>query len=456
VSVVNAAFGNAWHGQLGPSALQLADGTQMVAAPSGSSEPPVPYAAPGFGENLGSTYYYKTPGIGPATTPPAVAAIGGEFKNDAVFFGSNQRYSPFGLGGVGQANAWLHYGADGKWRRLFFVPVSIGWQSMVVDVVCDDRPFSEINRPAPAAHRVIARLSLPDVPYDIIYDRELSYNITVRHDGRQIALCLWGKWANSASHPEVYNNSTVRSIAIAWRIDIAEDLSSASAVQVWAVDDKGMVIADPVVTEQLVPTGPVAYVEIEGWRYYFQPVYMLYINGAEWSTTIERLVGVGFSADGTLHLSKFTFSEGPLSVWSELWGHVELGVYLASSGYVPVGLPPVSDPLPESYVYAYENTGLNIVPPPVIVRHNYPQTILVRREVSSNGVVLKSISDPNFPKVNVQEATNNVADLRIPGQSICRVGPGCIDDSIMTGSVFGAFNPRTGTVHSSGSAIGFV
>jgi hypothetical protein len=58
--------------------------------------------------------------------------------------------------------------------------------------------------------------------------------------------------------------------------------------------------------------------------------------------------------------------------------------------------------------------------------------------------------------VGWKRITNNVVSIEYDGQSIARVGPGAIDATVMDLPVYASFNPRTGVIVSSATAIGFV
>lgn len=444
------AFGNPWHGRLRSDGL-VVTGEVLVTSVLGlgASGAPVsiPYVAPGFLESLGHTYYYKQPGIAAAQTPAAVAALGGEFKNDAIFFGSKRRYSPFNSTGMLGKYEWLHFGADGKWRRLSLRTVSVGGMATVVEILSGAQ-FGVLNKEVPTTETLIAQLTLVGRSCS---DPALS-EIDVRHDGQQIVICLIGKWANALDAESetpgnvIFNNATIGAIAAAWRIDVSADLLSASATALWVAEDRE--IENTGEPSWMEPTGPVVFSDSGGVRYFFQPVYekSTVYGGSVFS--MERLIGSAFSADGALHLIKLKYRRERAFQWLEEWGFVSRGSVLLPSSYVPGGVVAsgVLAPL------VRDDTNW----PVTSIMHNDPPPYTYVRDVVSNSVTLKTISGNSASALHAEALTNNTFDLRDSAQSLCRLGPGCIDDTTMTGSVFGAFNPRTGTVHSSGSAIGFV
>ena len=444
------AFGNPWHGRLQSDGLVVSGGvlvTEIQGHGASGAAIPVPYVAPELLENLGHTYYYKQPGIAAAETPAAITALGGEFRNDAIFFGSKRRYSPFSGTGMLGKYEWLHFGEDGKWRRMSLHTVSVSGVETVVDIYSGEQ-FGVLNKTDSTTATLVARLTLAGRACS---DPLLS-EIDVRHDGRQIVICLLGKWANAldaeSETPDnvVFNNATIRAIVAAWRIDVAADLASASATRLWVAEDLG--IENTGVESWMEPTGGVVFEDIGGVRYFFQPVYekSTVYGGSVFS--MERLIGSAFSADGALHLIKLKYRRERAFQWLEEWGFVSRGSVLLPSSYVPDGVVAsgVLAPL------VRDDTNW----PVTSIMHNDPPPYTYVRDVVSNSVTLKTISGNSASALHAEELTNNAFDLRDSAQSLCRLGPGCIDDSIMTGSVFGAFNPRTGTVHSSGSAIGFV
>lgn len=445
------AFGNPWHGRLTGDGLVVSGGvlvTDIQGHGASGTAIPVPYVAPGLLENLGHTYYYKQPGIVAAETPAAIAAIGGEFKNDAIFFGSKRRYSPFSGTGMLGKYEWLHFGEDGKWRRMSLHVVSVSGMATVVEIFSGEQ-FGVLNKTVSTTATMVAQLTLVGRACS---DPLLS-EIDVRHDGRQIVICLLGKWANAldaeSETPDhvVFNNATIRAIAAAWRIDVAANLASVSATRLWVAEDLG--IENTGVESWMEPTGGVVFEDIGGVRYFFQPVYEKDTVSGGSVFSMDRLLGCGFSADGTLHLIRLRYRRERAVQWIEEWGFVSRGSAALPTSYIPGGV------VAGGALYPLVRGDTNW--PVTSVMHNDPPPYTYVREIVSNGVTLKTISGNGVSTLHADPLTNNVFDLRDTSQSICRLGPGCIDDTAIAGpSPYASFNPRAGLVLSSTNPIGFV
>lgn len=443
----DAIIGNAWHGRLGPVSLTLADDAEITSIPSGNGVTVVDYVPPAPTENLGHTYYFKTPGIGVANTPESILAAGGEFKNDAILFGDRRRYSPFCHAGMLSAHQWLHFGHDGKWRVMSLREITVSGPSSVVEIWAGDQ-FGVINREAPAQSVLVAQLTLTGRSCS---DAMLS-EIDVRHDGRQIVVCLLAKWPNAFDSGSdtpasvVFDNASVRSVAAAWRIDVAPDLLSASASTLFVAEDPVSEVAG--VSPWSEPTGPVVWEDELGLRKFFQPFYAREtVNGGS-RFLLERLVGAGFSADGTLHLIKFKHLRERQVQWIEHFGFVSRGTALLPTNYVPPSFP-----------------GGDFVPPFQLGDPDWPYSTLMHNdppanssvsEVLSNSIVLTTLSGSSASALHAEAMTNNVFDLRDTAVSLARIGPGCIDNTPMSGTIYSSFDPRTGSVQTSLEQIGFV
>lgn len=433
-----ALFGNIWHGRLSGTGVTPTGGTEKTSIPvvgGGTAN----YVAPAMFENLGHTYYYKQPGIATVVTPDAVLALGGKFENDAILFGSARRYSPFKGGGLLGERCWLHYGDDGKWRKMSLAIVSVGDGTAPVVRVFRHEQFGVINKTVAAEATMLAELTLSG---KAITDPQMS-EIDVRHDGRQVVVHLRGKWTNStdpaaASMPATqsvpFDNYGHAAIAAAWRIDVPGTFDSASAVRVWLASDPAYVTSfDRTWWE------PAGDLYLEGGVYY-QPVTGIKQANYDSVFEFERLIAIGFRADGTLHLVKYAYRSDLLGTWGEVSGH-------ANQGYTPT--PFVARATPDPVWKPGHPTGVI----------NHATTCSYTIAAASNGTTLKSFSSPIDPIPFAVVKTNNASDFRQPDQSICRVAPGCIEDFTVAGNgdfLFVAFSPRSGTVHSSDGVIGFV
>lgn len=434
-------FGNIWHGRLSASGLTPEGGAEITAVTANNGAGGTTtfnYISPATLENIGHTYYYKQPAIAEVSTPTLISAAGGAFKNDAILFGNLRRYSAFGGGGLLGERCWLHWGSDGKWRKMSLGIVSTGDGSAPVISITRHEQFGLINKAAPYEATLLAEITLGG---KTVSDPLMS-EIDVRHDGRQIVICLSGKWTNSsdpaaAAMPSTqsvpFDNNGYRSIAAAWRVDIAADCSTASVTRVWLA-------SDPEYTTSFDRTWwePNGALYLEGGIYY-QPVKG--VNQANFDSifVFERLIGAGFSADGTLQLLRYTYRSELVGQWGELEGH-------ANQGYTPTPFVARASPAP---VWKAGH-------PTVVINHATTCSYLIS---VLSGATSKTFSSPLDPPPHAVMKTNNASDFRQPSQSICRLAAGCIEDFTISGTgefVFVAFNPRAGTVHSSSSPIGFV
>lgn len=431
-----AIFGNIWHGQLSDTSLTLADLTELTSVSGNNSSggtTTFDYIPPAFDETLGHTYYYKQPGIATASTPAVVSAAGGEFMNDAILFGSFQRYSPFGGGSMLGRNKWLHFGADGKWRKMSLATISVGDGTAPSVRVNLHEQFGVINKEIEAETTALADFSLSG---KLVSSPSIS-DIDVRRDGRQIIFHLLGFWTNEIDNNTGYipfDNYNYKAIAATWSIEISDDFSSVTATRVWLAE-----AIDYVGTFDRTWWEPNGDLYLEGGKYY-QPVIGIKQGQFDGIFLLERLVGAGFDAAGTLHLVKYSYRTDLIGVWTVVAGD-------ADQGYTPTPFVARASPDP-----TWKNDQSDIL-------EYHPTTVSYSIEIESNSSVLKTISSQVDPPPYAVVKTNNTSDLRQPSLSLCRVGPGCIDDSTVAGSgssLFVAFNPRAGTVHTSSAPIGFV
>lgn len=458
-------FGNIWHGRLSASGLTPEGGAEIttVTANNGAGGTTTfNYISPATLENIGHTYYYKQPAIAEVSTPTQISAAGGAFKNDAILFGNLRRYSAFGGGGLLGERCWLHWGSDGKWRKMSLGIVSTGDGSAPVISVTRHEQFGLINKAAPYEATQLAEITLSG---KTVSDPQMS-EIDVRHDGRQVVIHLRGKWTNmtdpgAASLPSTqtvpFDNSAQSAIAAAWAITVSDDCTSASATRVWLAENPTPTIqhwghwetVGPVFVSPLYPyPEPVAK--------YYQRVQGAHSVSPNISWVAERLVGIGFDRFGALHLVKYKYSSDVVGAWGEL---------LSGATGVGFSATDVLDLTP----YNTPNAGGFYEAPPIAPEYNtgvpetwselHPQQVSFSISIESNGGTLKTFSSPLDPPPYAAMKTNNASDFRQPSQSICRLAAGCIEDFTISGTgefVFVAFNPRAGSVHSSSSPIGFV
>lgn len=458
-------FGNIWHGRLSAAGLTPEGGAEITAVTANNGAGGTTtfnYISPAMLENIGHTYYYKQPAIAEVTTPTLISAAGGAFKNDAILFGNLRRYSAFGGGGLLGERCWLHWGSDGKWRKMSLGIVSTGDGSAPVISITRHEQFGLINKAAPYEATQLAEITLSG---KTVSDPQMS-EIDVRHDGRQVVIHLRGKWTNmtdpgAASLPSTqtvpFDNSAQRAIAAAWSITISDDCASASATRVWLAENPTPTIqhwghwetVGPVFVSPLYPySDPVAK--------YYQRVRGAHSVSPNISWVAERLVGIGFDRFGALHLVKYKYSSDVVGAWGELLSGATAVGFSATD---VLDLTPYNTPNAEGFYEAPPiapeyNTGV-----PETSSELHPQQVSFSISIESGGVTLKTFSSPLDPPPHAVMKTNNASDFRQPSQSICRLAAGCIEDFTISGTgefVFVAFNPRAGTVHSSSSPIGFV
>lgn len=429
-------FGNPWHGTLTDSGMTPDGGTLLTSVEGNNGSggtTTFDYIAPVVGENLGNTYYYKQPEIAEVDNPDLIAESGGELKNDAILFGSTRRYSPFGGDPMLGLRQWLHYGSDGKWRKMALSIVSLGSETTTVRVH-KHQQFGVMNKEVVAEDSVIADLTLSG----IVCTSTVLSDVDARYDGRQIIVYLLGKWT-ALSDPSIggtvppFDNYNERAIAAVWRIDVPADCTSATATRIWAAAlGSGEGSFD---RSWYVPAGDLYF--DSGNNHYYQPYSGIYQGDFDYVYSVERLIGAAFDAEGTIHLIKFLYQSTKIGVWADVSGD-------SDQGFTPVEFTPRGGDLPFTKPGTFSSTS-------------HPTEVTVSIDIKSNSTVLKTISGLPDPALFAFPITNNAFDLRSSSASSCRVGPGCIEDSVISGdSPFASFNPRSGEVVSSDSPIGFV
>lgn len=456
-------FGNIWHGRLSASGLTPEGGGEITAVTANNGAGGTTtfnYISPATLENIGHTYYYKQPAIAEVSTPTLISAAGGAFKNDAILFGNLRRYSAFGGGGLLGERCWLHWGSDGKWRKMSLGIVSTGDGSAPVISITRHEQFGLINKAAPYEATLLAEITLGG---KTVSDPVMS-EIDVRHDGRQIVIHLRGKWTNSsdpgasyttpASQDVPFDNSAHHAIAAAWSVAISSDCTTVSATRVWLAESPSPVASNRGHWETV---GPVFVSPIYNGPYYFeyyQQVVGYRTISPDVTWTFERLLATGFDRFGTLHLVKYRYHSNVIGTVSTL-----------VSGAIFVGFNS-TDTLD---LTSYNTPGVDGVYPAPVPRDPYytgvavtwantPYSVSFNISIDSGGAI-KTFSAPLDPPPYSVMKTNNASDFRQPSLSICRLAAGCIEDFTISGTgefLYVAFNPRAGSVHSSGSAIGFV
>ena len=213
-------FGNPWHGTMTPAGLVLADTTlktSMTGTDTAGAPKTFTYAYVGDAA-VGHTYYHKVPGLPTPDTPTNLSGIGGEFKNDVILSGLTRRYSPFVYNGGVAQNEWLHYGDDGRWRKLAITTTTYGPKTQTVEIRRKGL-WGDIGGTLPTENVLIATLVLTHTspvswvfplftPLDVIFDglsnSEASIKAASRGTGGLITVPArrWAKASAWSSVPE--------------------------------------------------------------------------------------------------------------------------------------------------------------------------------------------------------------------------------------------------------------
>jgi hypothetical protein len=446
--VSEVTFGNAWHGRLTENGLHLEDDTlvtEIECSDASGTPRSCPYAAPT--QNMGMTYYYKTPGIGASNTPAALLAIGGKFFDDAIIFGTERRYSAFSRLAVHGPMEWLHFGRDDTWCRISAEVVGDVAETTIVRFYRQGR-VGAMNEDFVGTRDFIGEIALAGRPCASPYLSELD----VRRDGRQVVLCLMGTWPNSTDPLgwEIFDNAGHPAVAAAWRIDVSEARDAVSAERVFLAEDTA---GEQSFDRTACAASGMVFAESGGgflWTYWESAAGIRQM-AFDSEARLKRMLGAGFDAAGTLHLVIFDYFFSRIGAWVEVSGDISRGFSVGSAPLSP--LPnPVPNPNDPTLIDLIDSRRESYV------AVNHDQVFESDISIKANGVVLKEFSWPVAPAPYGGPLTNNVCELRNADASLCRVGPGAIDDTIFSGSVspFAAFDHRSGKVFSSGTPVGFV
>lgn len=446
----DVVFGNPWHGRLTPSGLVLADATvktAMAGNNAAGAAVSISYKYPGD-TATGNTYYVKTPGQPVPVTTPLLSAIGGEFKNDAIFFGTGKRYSPFSTKSMLGTNDWLHYGSDGKWRKLRLEIVSTGLTSHVVRISRRGE-FAQIGKPTVTENTTIAEFTLEHTA-PVSFNSATFPALDASRDGRSIVVTRWDYWSATIStlkSQDKWVSDTHQSIVAAWRIDIADDAGSATFTKVWQVAVAENTVT-PLPDSSYWATGPVFVVRngtgpVYSWQFYEPYAGTRYSSyGEEFYTT--RLVGCAWAPDGTLQLIEWRYEHNFAPRYSHVTGVVARGG--AASETEP--------PLPAT---SFPRTELPYPSPDYPSTTESDWTEFYEITVYANTTLLHTMDPDDDWPVWSERMTNNVFHLRSDAVSVGRFGPGAADVSAVALSpLYASYNPRSNTVVSSTTPIGFV
>lgn len=444
----DVVLGQPWHGKLTPAGLVLADSsvkTAMQGTDANGNPKTFNYIWSGDAY-MGDTLYVKTPGMPAPTTPASMAAIGGEFKNDAVLFGVLRRYSPFS-GGVGlTALRWVHYGADGVWRRMELTR-SVDSLTQVTVVIRRRGPFLSIGG-GPAENTVIATLTLTtDIGAGVMQADLAVPGIDARFDGRQILVTRWGMSADPSDPLLGYapwNSSDKLGIVAVWRIDIPDTCDTATVTRIWHrtadVYSESRVRTNLVSQGVVVTGGPYP----TAWEYWedFEGVLQ---TAPDTHTEFSRLVAASFMPSGTISLVEYRYNNDYTGSSRRVRGRIYKGSGVSVTPNPPAQSPPITA----------EGNWVPVYPGEEILEQ-YPSGPDYTISLTRNGTVIHVFDTPGNSPIYASRITNNVSSLIDGSVSIARVGPDVIDMSPSSfAPLYASYNPRTSTVHTSATPIGF-
>ena len=450
-------FGQPWHGRLTQTGLLLADGSLKTSA-TGTDANGAPanfsyYGPPGVVE-IGHSHYLKVPGLPVPTTPPAITAIGGEFKNDVVMYGKDWRYNPFSGGSAPTLSAWLHYGADGAWRWMS-LKVTGSTSTTVSLRVRRGQRFGNPGGIGAAENTVIADLTLTQLSAAAGQETN-QYSFDARFDGRQVVLMRTGTRGNETDDAASlqytstpWENASHTTIVAVWRIDINADASGASATNVWNIELAEKEFT-PVPADSYWATGPIYVKQIPSmpagyyqWRFYEPFAGVNHVTyGSKFK--MKRLIGCGFSPDGSLQLIEWQCRHDYDPFYYNVTGVLKRAdIYAKTQPAFPASA------FPSTTVGG--TSVIDLVHTPV-------ENNVYEIKVVSNGTVLHTMTPAgNAWPIWSQQLTNNVFSLRNASVSLARFGPGAADISSMALSpLYASYNPRANEVVSSTTPIGFV
>jgi hypothetical protein len=508
VIVKNAIFGNPWHGKLSTGSIELVPDTPVTSITVDGVEHTVETVT----GNLGNTRYLKAPGIAEATTPTGIAALDGEYMNDAVLFSEEYRYSPLAdYAVVSSEDQWLLFDETlQRWRKMnvghtFGTPsnnpaspspagttvVNVAFHRGIEfgkfdridgEATTDAQTFiGSANLGLTYAYTPLTRPSA--YPFD---PTTMNVSIAVRPDGRAILVKLEAKrWDDfTISDTPLYDDPfTVYDdsqtwIFNVWEIVFSDDGSEFSTpTEVWPdvpnvedpvnwYENQVIDIGDVWWTYNYIPTGTPPYWE----ALYYVPLTLRIVGNYDapgylnvgYETSI--IVGADYDKDGNKRLSYFRMMlQTKFQIDNTADGYV--GSYVQNSEFDPADHIPsytistsVIHHEPHSAGYDYLETDY----PDVISWDNYTSgtTTLDTSDklcgVFEDGTALKTWDTKPPGTLSFRWKTNNVSELYTGTTSHLRIGPGDADDSALTTSDYASFNPRTGVVVSSESPIGFV
>lgn len=503
--VKNAIFGNPWHGKLSTGSIELDPGTPVTSITVDGVEHTVETVT----GNLGNTRYLKAPGLAEPTTPTEIAALDGEFMNDAVLFSEEYRYSPLAVDQViDNPYKWLLFdGTAQKWRRMHFghtfytlstnpeSPSAAGSDCVEIRFERDDNPFGHFDRlSGDDTVDTTTFIEAFDLPLTYAYTpltrpSSYPYNPTTRSisiapspNGRKILVRL---------EAERWNPYTISdTVAIEGPLDVYDD-SHTWIFNVWEVsfNDDGTVASTPVQVWPDLPNvdDPESWVELqllsEGdvyWDYEYVPsgtppfyraLYYVPCTFRDSRNIIPGysligyetsiIVNADYDKDANIRISFFRMASYPYGDM-ERTANGYIGQYSQNSEFDP------ADHIP-SYTLSTSTFRHDPASPVDYYAIDYPDAdfadfVTVSTTVFENAIcgvyeddtALKTWDTEPPGTLSWRWKTNNVTELYTGTTSHLRIGPGDVDDSALTTSDYASFNPRAGVVVSSESPIGFV
>lgn len=502
--VKNAIFGNPWHGKLSTGSIELVPGTPVTSVTVDGVE----HAVETVTGNLGNTRYLKAPGIAEATTPTGIAALDGEYMNDAVLFSEEYRYSPLAdYAVVSSEDQWLLFDETlQRWRKMnvghtFGTPsnnpespspagttvVAVTFHSgiefgkfdrMDGETTTDAQTFlSSKNLGLTYAYTPLTRPS--SYPFD---PTTMNVSIAVRPDGRAILVRLEAlRWEGygitdatgiSGAPINIYDDS-VPWIFNVWEVPLNDDGSAVSTpVEIWP-DVANVTEADGWVEYQITDITSIWYTYgLQPGGNYLATYYVTctfsfssnynVAETSDWGYETSIIVNADYDKDGNKRLHYFRMSSNPTEA-SIRTADTIVGTHEDTSPFDPEDFMP-STPSISTDLFRHEPNFATYFFPSDYGGRIFENWNAVSVDIDTHaicgiyedGVALYEWDTQPPGTLSFRWKTNNVSELYTGTTSHLRIGPGAVDDSALTTSDYASFNPRTGVIVSSESPIGFV
>lgn len=482
-----AQFGNAWHGRLGAGTIELVPGAPVGAITVDG----VAHSVKAVAGNLGDTRYLKAPGLPVPTTPGSVTAANGEFKNDAIIYSDDFRYSP--LSNKKVLNSRTHFllwdTPAGRWRkmRIDYVVLTVPSSPTSADnsVRCQlyrGPLFGQLDTVDAASvadtFTLVSTFFLPflinwsawGVGYP--YDAGREVHIDARHDGRRVLVNIYSYsdagWSivNDGQQPWAYPEphtllSTIPTLMLvaAWEITITETGNGMTG-PVSVIPTLASLPAAPSAQRRYTSVGsPFWTGPFSGNSYnYYVPATAetRTFQGALGGTARGHWLNAAYDAAGAIRAAHYYAFTNNTYLRTQSADDF-IGLVSIPNGDDPAShVPPYNGP---TGWFDISNGAGDPFSPYSINRVNGPvePTFLLRHQIRENGdtVLYEWTGYPTAP-LEFHRLTNNVVEIRQGTQSIVRVGPGVVDSTPIAQEAYASWNPRTGQLLSSTSPIGFV